>query len=54
MYSVHIVVASLVYIYVYVGSKTIFSPVKEIGMFFQVMSLSLYILSVQVIILIII
>jgi len=29
MYNVHIEVASLVYIYVYVGSKTIFSPVDS-------------------------
>jgi len=29
MYNVHIEVASLVYIYVYVGSKTIFFPVDK-------------------------
>jgi len=29
MYNVHIEVASLVYIYVYVGSKTIFPPVLK-------------------------
>jgi len=31
MYNVHIEVASLVYIYVYVGSTTIFSPVRCAG-----------------------
>jgi len=31
MYNVHIEVESLVYIYVYVGSRTIFSPVVKIG-----------------------
>ena len=30
MYDVHIEVKSLVYIYVYVGSRTIFFPVVEI------------------------
>ena len=29
MYNVHIEVESLVYIYVYVGSRTIFSPVSR-------------------------